>query len=53
MCITVVMDSYDFTFGFRNFAPELFPEFDHVRELDYVWFRVRCDVAFVPFRILV
>jgi hypothetical protein len=53
MCITVVMASLDLEFGFRDFASEPFPEFDHARKLDDLWFGIRGDVQFVPFRVLV
>jgi hypothetical protein len=53
MSITVVMASLDLDFGFRNFAPESFPEFDHPWELDYLWFCLGCDVEFVAFCVLV
>ena len=47
------MASLDLEFGFRDLAPESFPEFNHARELDDLWFGIRCDVEFVAFRILV
>jgi len=47
------MASLDLELGFRDLAPESFPEFDHSGELDYVWVGIRCDVQFVPFGVLV
>jgi hypothetical protein len=47
------MASLDLELGFRNLAPEPFPEFDHPGERDVVWTWVRCDVQFVPFGVLV
>ena len=47
------MASLNLELGFRDLAPEPFPEFDHARELDDVWFGVWCDVQFVPFGVLV
>jgi hypothetical protein len=47
MGITVVMVSLDLDFGFQNFAPEPFPEFDHPWKLDDIWGLIGCDVEFV------
>jgi hypothetical protein len=47
------MASRNLELGFRNLAPEPFPEFDHSGERDAVWLGVRCDVQFVPFGVLV
>jgi len=48
-----VVVSRDIELGFRDLAPEPFPEFDHPGERDDVWFGVRCDVQFVAFGVLV
>ena len=48
-----MMASRDLELGFRDLAPEPFPEFDHPRERDDVRIGVRWDVQFMSFGVLV
>jgi len=47
------MASIESELGFREFAPEPFPQLNRPRERDDVWVRVWSYVQFVPFGIFV